>query len=135
MVNDADLVASVQRIIDQGDISQLTIKLIIQQLTEEFKCDLSDKKKFLRQTIDSILEKKQEENNTTEDGNGNGENEKVKEKKVKKADQPKEENGHSNGDSSDVKPEVPSGIESKFICSLFRIIINNWLIHCFLACS
>jgi len=58
---ESELETKIQQIIDEGDFSQLTFRIIFTNLQKYFDCDLDEKKKFIRQTINSIIEKSSEQ--------------------------------------------------------------------------
>jgi len=41
--------------IDEGNLEELNIKIIRNNLSKKFGCDLSSKKKFIKECVDNIL--------------------------------------------------------------------------------
>ncbi|XP_024463969.2 upstream activation factor subunit spp27 isoform X2 [Populus trichocarpa] len=56
MVSDSDLVARLREILRSSDLDTATASSIRRQLEEDFGVDLSEKKKFIREQIDTFLE-------------------------------------------------------------------------------
>ncbi|KAJ6896489.1 upstream activation factor subunit UAF30-like isoform X2 [Populus alba x Populus x berolinensis] len=56
MVSDSDLVARLREILRSSDLDTATAGSIRRQLEEDFGVDLSEKKKFIREQIDTFLE-------------------------------------------------------------------------------
>jgi len=55
-VSDSDLVARLREILWSSDLDTATASSIRRQLEEDFGVDLSEKKKFIREQIDTFLE-------------------------------------------------------------------------------
>ena len=92
--------------INQGDLHQLTFKVLFRNLEEKFKCDLISKKKFLRQVVQDIVSEKQE----------NGELEKEKqEEKHKEEKEEKEVETTVAGEEEIVEPSKHENV--------FRMVI------------
>ena len=67
MVSDSDIVARLREILQSSDLDTATAGSIRRQLEEDFGVDLSEKKKFIRELIDTFLE-------TLNKGDGQSEN-------------------------------------------------------------
>lgn len=62
MVSDSDLVNRLREILGSSDLDTATAASVRRQLEEEFKVDLSDRKNFIRDQIDSYLQTLEEDN-------------------------------------------------------------------------
>ncbi|CAK7329808.1 unnamed protein product [Dovyalis caffra] len=93
MVSDLDLVTRLREILRSSDLDTATAGSIRRQLEEDFGVDLSEKKKFIREQIDSFLETLKEgegeSENVTE--NENNENDVVKDKENENEEEEEEE--------------------------------------------
>ncbi|XP_044507423.1 upstream activation factor subunit spp27-like isoform X3 [Mangifera indica] len=61
MVSDSDLVNRLREILGSSDLDTATAASVRRQLEEEFKVDLSDRKNFIRDQIDSYLQTLEED--------------------------------------------------------------------------
>ena len=93
MVSDANLKQRLRQILDVADLEVTTEKSIRLQLEKEFRTDLTERKKFIRQEIQVFLNQKQEaeaadDGEITEEG--------AKPTKKRKKSQAKKDDGYVN---------------------------------------
>lgn len=67
MVSDSDLITRLREILQASDLNTTSAGAVRRQLQEDFGVDLSDRKKFISQQIDEILQA--DEINGAEDDN------------------------------------------------------------------
>jgi hypothetical protein len=66
MPDDQQLVQSIRKIIDAGDLETLTFNQVFASLSQEFKVNLTEKKAFLKQQLLEIISQKNDDNNQEE---------------------------------------------------------------------
>lgn len=108
MVSDAEIVKHLISVLKTADLATTTTTAIRQQLEQDLRVDLSDKKAFIRQQVDLYLQHQhslKEEENEREDGEGEQQEEENEEESEENEDDAEEEQ-----DEDDYVKQVARGV-------------------------
>jgi upstream activation factor subunit UAF30 len=108
MVSDAEIVKHLISVLKTADLATTTTTAIRQQLEQDLRVDLSDKKAFIRQQVDLYLQhqhSQKEEENEREDGEGEQQEEENEEESEENEDDAEEEQ-----DEDDYVKQVARGV-------------------------
>jgi upstream activation factor subunit UAF30 len=108
MVSDAEIVKHLISVLKTADLTTTTTTAIRQQLEQDLRVDLSDKKALIRQQVDLYLQhqhSQKEEENEREDGEGEQQEEENEEENEENEDDAEEEQ-----DEDDYVKQVTRGV-------------------------
>ncbi len=110
MVSDAEIVKHLISVLKTADLATTTTTAIRQQLEQDLRVDLSDKKAFIRQQVDLYLEhqhSQKEEENEREDGEGE---QQQQEEENEEESEENEDDAEEEQDEDDYVKQVTRGV-------------------------
>jgi upstream activation factor subunit UAF30 len=110
MVSDAEIVKHLISVLKTADLATTTTTAIRQQLEQDLRVDLSDKKAFIRQQVDLYLQhqhSQKEEENEREDGEGE---QQQHEEENEEENEENEDDAEEDQDEDDYMKQVTRGV-------------------------